>query len=161
MKSVSFNELKGKTISKILNLEVGRGYDELIEFECTDGSRFGMKYDPDCCASCSIEDIIGDVKDLIGKPILMAEEVSNSEPDSAALDARKAEYEKEKTEAGDSWWCDSFEDFVRSRYESETWTFYKLSTIKGSVTIRWYGESNGYYSESASFYNLNEKEDWQ
>lgn len=73
----------------------------------------------DCCEDVYIEDICGDLEDLVGSPLVLAEETTNSDAPP------KGEYE-----------------------ESYTWTFYRFATAKGTVTVRWYGSSNGYYSES-------------
>lgn len=95
---------------------------EEVRFTTVEGDRFVLWHDQDCCESVRVEDISGDLSDLVGSPILLAEEVSSDGGDPAP-------------EYPDSW----------------TWTFYKLATIKGSVTIRWLGESNGYYSERVDF----------
>lgn len=115
--------LLGKTLERIENKN-----DEQLIFYCDNGEKYIMYHNQDCCESVEIEDIIGDLDDLIGVPIVMAEEVSydNEDPD--------------KNEHMDDKWRESF-----------TWTFYKFATIKGYVTIRWYGKSNGYYSESVDF----------
>lgn len=34
--------------------------------------------------------------------------------------------------------------------DSWTWTFYRIRTHGGDLTLRWLGESNGYYGEHAS-----------
>ena len=115
----SFEDLQGRILCKVVNLD-----NDELHFHLTEDHYVRMYHQQDCCESVSIEDIVGDLNDLVGTPLLLVEEVSNYEPEEQPVDE-------------DSY-CD----------ESETWTYYRFRTIKGSVDIRWYGSSNGYYSES-------------
>lgn len=42
------------------------------------------------------------------------------------------------------------EDGSENEYGSSTWTFYRFAGGRGTVVVRWLGESNGYYSEQVS-----------
>lgn len=119
---LSVAELVGKTLTNIENSS-----DEIV-FTCDDGTQYKMYHNQDCCESVCVEDIVGDLEDLMGSPILKASEDSNSDK---PVDITR-DYEP----------------------ESETWTFYNLATLKGYVTIRWHGTSNGYYSERVDFVKL-------
>lgn len=122
---VPFSTLLGLTLASVERADE----ENEILFTATDGRRFRMYHDQNCCEDVTIESIVGDLQDLVGEPILRAEEVSLSNENPP--DAKLPEYQ------------DSF-----------TWTFYKLATRKGYVDIRWYGASNGYYSESVSLEEL-------
>lgn len=121
---VPFSELKGKTLVK-----VQRHPDDELEFVTDAGEQYVMHHEQDCCEDVVIEDICGDLSDLIGSPIVMAEAVVHENENPEGVEVPEFQ--------------DSF-----------TWTFYKLATAKGYVTIRWYGASNGYYSEAVSFTKL-------
>lgn len=110
-------------IGKVFVAVRGEEGDELLAFVEADGTRHEFWYEHDCCAGCAIEDIVGDLDDLVGSPIVAATEVVHG----------------------------GLED----DYGTFTWTFYHFSTVKGTVTVRWYGSSNGYYSESVSFRVVN------
>lgn len=52
--------------------------DEQLIFTLDNGDQYRMYHRQDCCEDVHIEDITGELTDLIGSPLLMAEEVSNS-----------------------------------------------------------------------------------
>ena len=71
-----FSVLIGKTISDVSGLEK---YAGRVVFNCTDGSVYEMYHDQDCCESVDIEDISGDIDDLIGATVIDAIESSNDD----------------------------------------------------------------------------------
>ena len=111
-------QMLGKTFVKVTGSVDG---DEML-FETATGEHFLFAHQQDCCETVRINDIVGDLQDLVGAPLLVAEEVSGAtEPDE-------------------------------EHYESYSYTFYKFATRKGYVDVRWLGESNGYYSESVDLF---------
>ncbi len=119
---VDISKLIGKTIVFMADNHIGT---DDIEFRTSDDLTYHMYHSQDCCESVELNDVCGDWDDIIGSPVTMAECVTNTEtrPDGTVV----------------------------PKYDSETWTFYKIGTNKGSVTLRWLGESNGYYSEGVDF----------
>ena len=113
-------QMLGKTFVQVTG-SVGDG--EML-FETAQGERFMFAHQQDCCESVDINDIVGDLQDLCGSPMLLAEQVQGETP----------------------------VDFEEEYHESVTWTFYKFATRKGYVDVRWLGESNGYYSEGVDLF---------
>jgi len=102
---MNINELIGKTLTKVENNGLK------IYFTCDNNVKYVILYEQRCCEDVHIDDISGDLQDLIGSPILIAEECSDTEVEG---------------------------DISYSKVC--TWSFCKIATIKGSVSIRWYSK---------------------
>lgn len=98
----------------------------VLFLETDDGALYTQQYYEDCCAGCGLIDGLDDLVKLIGqKIVVVAEETTSRDMPSDY----KPDYEP----------------------ESFTWTFYTIRTFEGTAVLRWYGSSNGYYSETATF----------
>jgi hypothetical protein len=53
-----------------------------LHFKCIDGREFVMLHHQDCCESVTIEDINGDLENLLWTPIISAKEESKEEEDN-------------------------------------------------------------------------------
>lgn len=123
-------ELVGKTITEVEGLELNSEY---VTFYTQCGKVYQLYHEQDCCEDVDLQDFEGDADDIVGGIVLSAEE---------------------RTNEGD----EEFPDKPSEYCESFTWTFYDIQTTKGSLWLRWLGESNGYYSESVYFREITGKD---
>lgn len=100
-----------------------------VKFITDEGIKYLMAHEQTCCEDVNLQEIHGCTEWLVGSPILKVEVKTNEENQLDKHD------------------------------ESFLWTFYELSTIQGSVTFRWYGTSNGYYSEEVDVFKVRTKDE--
>lgn len=122
-------QLNGKTFISITGAEED---SEQIVFECDDGDVYVMYHEQDCCEDVRICDVAGDISTILNRPVVFH---STTNDEKTSLIGARDAYD-----------------------ESYTWTFYHFRTIKGYVDIRWYGTSNGYYSESVDLLHISKDE---
>jgi hypothetical protein len=80
-------KIKGMTMTSVEQGEYNYAGDcnDAIIFSCDDGKKYALTHLQDCCECVNIEDVCGDLDDLVGSPLTMAEEAyecSNDEYDS-------------------------------------------------------------------------------
>ena len=111
METRRFEQLEGKTVTAVSGFEKGA---DRISISFADGTEVTMDHTQDCCERVEVEEVFGNPNDLVGRELLLAEEVSNA----------PAPYDR--SEVGGEW------------------TFYKFRSAWGTVTVRWLGESDYY-----------------
>lgn len=127
MEVIKLDFMIGKTFDKVV--QDSKYSIDFILKDQLEITGYRMEHLQDCCECVMVEDIAGDLEDLTNSPILTAE--VRTSRDEELLDKKE------------------FLD------DSNTWTFFELATNKGSVTIRWWGSSNGYYGEDVDIYEIN------
>lgn len=133
-----FNKLIGKTVTNIevindtiisndlksIEYFTDTKWKDGVLFTTEDNKRYALVHVQDCCENVLIEDIVGSFNDLIGYPLLIAEQVTREATEDERWDI------------------------------SATWSFCKFATVKGYVTISFLGQSNGYYNEEVTLLEL-------
>lgn len=118
--------LEGKVLTEIQTLPTDSPMTEELVFICDDGTHYRMGFERDGHPNTYLEDIAGDLADLVGSPVLCAAEDTNQ-------DAPRPEGETDE------------------RYN---WCFYNLATAKGHVTLRWYASNEANYSACVDFLEM-------
>lgn len=132
--------LIGKTLTHFELIQHRQGdFRDLIIFIEDNGTQWGVYHNWECAEPVTI---VSNLSAIINLPITQAEAIHNIQQDVNSEDVN---------------YIPDLDKYARPT-RSQTW-IYKLGTQKGSVIIRWYGKSNGYYSEEVLFNKIIKTED--
>lgn len=119
MKVNTYSEFSGKTIQEIRGC---KKHSDEVTIIFTDGSCLKFYHQQDCCETVLLEDFDITPEWLVNSNIISVEErISRSGEGIKPLNN----------------WAYSY-----------TWSFYVIKTSSSTMVLRWYGESNGWYSET-------------
>ena len=136
LKSYKIYEDVFSSDESILELSVLRPENKFTGGRLT---KFHFYHPSDCCSGAYLES----AKDL---DIFIDQEITD-------ISKRTNEVDTEEVKNNNNEYKNKDEALIRNhnyRNESATWTFYELTCEKGSATLRFVGESNGYYSEEVN-----------
>lgn len=108
--------------AKITDVSQGDEYDFLLTISTNKGLTLKFYHEQDCCESVWLEDGFDDLKSMIGKEILDIEYIFNQTDEP-------------------------LEDVD----DSYTWHYTNIKTIDKDCQLRFFGTSNGFYSEDIDF----------
>ena len=119
--------------------------NEKIIFHFDDDVTLVLTHEQSCCEDVTLEDVVGDLNDLVGHPLLVSELRTTYEAEEARGLGDLEEYELNEGDV---------ECIKRTFADAEAyeWAFYEFRNIKSSVTLRYVGESTGYYSTDVNFF---------
>ena len=108
---------------KVIDYISGCNVDSgLFVIKFEDGTSIEFFHNQSCCERVYIEDVNGNPDSHAGATLYGIDVKSNSDSINPDLE-----------------------------YSSYTWTFYTIRTSKGYLDVRWFGGSNGYYSENVDY----------
>lgn len=118
----TYTEFSGKTIQEIRGC---KKHSDEVTIKFTDGTCLKFYHRQECCETVLFEDFDATPEDLVNAKIISIEErISNSNENEIKP--------------------------LNTLDKSYTWSFYVIKTSKFTMTMRWYGESNGWYSETVN-----------
>lgn len=149
MSEIKYNDIIGLTPVKIEIFKTPfftdrKSIPDTLVFTFANGAAAIFYHQGDCCESVFIEDINGDLRLLINKPLLIA---FSSSSDNVVTEGNLNASGSEVCKDHNSEDCDDNDD----NNDVLKWTFFHFRNMDETVTIRWAGLSNGYYSMDVDY----------